>query len=61
VFRVGDVSEVGNSVLLPQDVVYTAPVEEEAPQEAQGPENTEMTQEQIEGSEGLGNHIDVTA
>jgi hypothetical protein len=42
-------------------VVYTVPVEEEAPQEAQGPENTEMTQEQIEGSEGLGNHIDVTA
>ncbi|MBN2325348.1 MAG: hypothetical protein JXQ30_16585 [Spirochaetes bacterium] len=57
----GDVSEVGYPVRLPQDVVYTAPVEEEVSQEAQGPENTEMTTEQIEGSEGLGNHIDVTA
>ena len=53
----GDVSEVGYSVRLPQEVVYTEPVEEAATDEVRGPENGEP----IDGSEGLGNHVDVTA
>lgn len=57
----GDISEVGSSVLLPQEVVYAEPVEEASPDEVRVPENGEMTPEEIDGSEGLGNHVDVTA
>jgi len=54
---VGDVSEVGYSVRLPQELVYTQPVEETAEDEGRSPENGES----IDEAEGLGNHVDVNA
>ena len=57
----GDVSEVGSSIQLPQEVVYTEPVEDTAAEEVPGTGGGEMTPEEIEGSEGLGNHVDTTA